>query len=94
MNRLKGAWAVAVVAVLATLLTGCAVYRPTGSWGVYEENAFLGSCELRAGTAKCTCLLGYLEQNYSEAQIAADYQAGTITSDMQPGVNACEWALL
>lgn len=76
------------------LLTGCAVYRPTGAYGVIFENSFLSSCELRTGTAHCTCLLGYLEQNYSAEQVLADYRNGTVASDMQPGVNACQWALL
>lgn len=91
LSRLCG---IAVVAVLATFLTGCAVYHPTGSYGIYFENSFLSSCELRTSTAKCTCLLGYLEQNYSETQVTADYQAGTVASDLQPGVNACQWAVL
>jgi len=90
--RLAGPIAAAVTA--ATLLTGCATYRPTGAYGLEFENSFLYSCELRSPVARCTCLLGYLEQNYSLQQVVADYQAGVIATDMQPGVNACQFAVL
>lgn len=82
------------VAVLASFLTGCAAYRPTGAYGIYFENSFLTSCELRAPVARCTCLLGYLEQNYTVGQVEADYAAGSIASDMRPGINTCQFAVL
>jgi hypothetical protein len=84
--------ALLAVAIAATFLTGCAAYRPTGAFGIYFENSFLYSCELRARSAYCGCVLGYMEQNLSEQQVEADFQTGGVTPDIQPGVNACQLA--
>jgi hypothetical protein len=83
---------------LGFLLPGCAVYRPTGAYGIYFENGFLGSCELRASVARCTCALGYLEQTVTEQQAINDAQSlangyGT-PAEIQTGINLCQWAIL
>ncbi|MCW2902268.1 MAG: hypothetical protein JWO67_4533 [Streptosporangiaceae bacterium] len=82
----------------AASLTGCAAYRPNGSYGVYYENAFLYSCELRARVAYCSCMLGYLEQTVSAQQ--ADYDGNAIATGapvpayVQTGAALCQWAVL
>lgn len=87
-----------LIAIVAVLITGCAVYRPTGAWGYAEENAFLSSCELRARVAYCSCTLGYLEQTVSEQQVASDasrYFAGApVSTEIQTAVNVCQLAVL
>lgn len=88
--------ALLAVAVAATFLTGCAAYRPTGAYGVYYENSFLYSCELRARVAYCSCMLGFLEQTVSAQQ--ADYDGMAIASGspapayIQTGASQCQWA--
>lgn len=80
------------------LLTGCAVYRPTGAWGYADEDSFLSSCELRTRVAYCACMLGYLEQSVSEQRVVADanvYQSGSVVPTyMQAGAAQCRWAVL
>lgn len=88
--------ALLAVAVAATFLTGCAAYRPTGAYGVYYENSFLYSCELRARVAYCSCTLGYLEQFVSMEQVARDGNAfaagGPVPAYMQAAGAQCQWA--
>ena len=76
------------------LLTGCAMYRPTGVWGYPVENAFLSTCEMRARVPYCACMLGFLEQNASEQQAMSDFAGGVIPAWAQTGVNECQWAVL
>jgi hypothetical protein len=78
----------------AFVLTGCAMYRPTGAYGLYVENSFLSSCEMRARVPYCSCMLGFLEQNASEQQAMSDFAGGVIPAWAQTGVNECQWAVL
>lgn len=86
----KFAGLIASAVAAALLLSGCAAYRPTGAWGIYAENAFLNSCELRARVAYCSCMLGFLEQRESIEQASS----GIYPADFQTGVNTCQWAFL
>jgi hypothetical protein len=79
------------------LLAGCAAYRPTGAWGIEAENGFLYSCELRAGVAYCSCMLGYMELHATVQEAA--YDSTTVSSGggtpqyIQSGVNQCRLAI-
>lgn len=73
--RSRAVGIIASAAVAVGILSGCAAYRPTGAYGVYFENSFLYSCELRARVAYCSCTLGYLEQNVSAQRIESDGMA-------------------
>lgn len=86
------------VALAALTLTGCAAYRPNGAYGIYFENAYLSSCEMRARVSYCTCTLGYLEQHVSVQQVAYDgnnmAQGGQLPGYMQTAASVCQWAVL
>lgn len=82
----------------AFVLTGCAMYQPTGAWGMAYENAFLSTCEMRARVAYCSCMLGYLERNVSVGQVSYDGNAvgagGAVPEYVRTGASQCQWAVL
>jgi hypothetical protein len=83
------------VVCAAFLLTGCAVYQPTGAYGVYEST-FLGACEVRNRVPFCNCVLGYLEQTVSLQQAVYDGNAinagGAVPQYVHTGEAQCQFA--
>lgn len=87
------------IAIAAAALTGCASQRwpITGAYGIYEENAFLSSCELRSSSVDyCACALGYLEANVSLSQISSDFASysrygSSMPGYMQEAAAQCHW---